>query len=109
MACGIAHTEWSNTQNFIDAVACGKKFENPHFQHYCMVCDNRGSEVCESECFYGTVCHFAKEDPNLARETVSAVLLAIHDVLQDLAAERGEPAEVAASTGPCMVGIALEG
>lgn len=106
MACGLAHKE-SDPKRFRDAVACGQKYENPHFKHYCMVCGNRGSEVCEKECFYGTTCHFTKENPKQVRETVAAVLAAIQDIEGDIA-ERGNPADVGASTGS-YVGTALEG
>ena len=100
MSCGLSHKE-SDPQRFRDAVACGQKFENPHFQHYCMICGNRGSDICERECFYGTVCHFKKEDPAMVRETVSAVLLAIQDIKEDMA-KRREAADVSASTAPYM-------
>jgi hypothetical protein len=103
MACGLAHKE-SAPQKFRDAVACGQKFENPHFQHYCMVCGNRGSEVCEKECFYGSTCHFTQEDPKQVRETVEAVLVAIQDIRDDMEARTRETAKVAALTVPRLEG-----
>lgn len=107
MSCGLAHKESEiDPKKFRDAVACGQKFENPHFQHYCMVCGNRGSEICEKECFHGPTCHFTQEDPKQVRETVAAVLVAIQEV-QDMP-ERGNPAEAATSTG-LYGGTALEG
>jgi hypothetical protein len=74
MSCGMAHKEVGDTRRFIEAVACGQKFENPHFKHFCMGCGNRGSESCESECFFGTVCHYVDAE---TRETAKVAALTV--------------------------------
>jgi hypothetical protein len=106
MSCGLSHKEHT-PQKFRDAVACGQKFESPHFNHLCMICGNRDTAICKEECFYGPVCHFTQEEPKQVRETVAAVMAAIQDIKEDMA-ERGNPAEVRASTGP-YGDTALEG
>jgi hypothetical protein len=58
MPCGQAHTEVNNTRRFVDATACGQKFESVHFRHFCEDCGNQDSALCMSECWHGPTCHF---------------------------------------------------
>lgn len=63
MACGVANKEAGNVQQFLAAVACGQKYENPHFKHYCVKCVNMNSDECVTECWHGPICHFEGREP----------------------------------------------